>query len=103
MTEFTAQNHECSIQRDLSDDIDKLNLDGSSPHHHSTDSTMTLPPEVWAMVINCKFVYICFISTIYCLYIDTHPTLFVFFKTYHTIRSYHVHQLHVLFYMMHYH
>ena len=59
MTELTAcNNQECSTQRDLSDDIDKLNLDGSSHHQHS-DSTMTLPPEVWAMVINCKFVYIC--------------------------------------------
>ena len=38
-----------------------------------------------------------------CIDIDTYLTSLPSRQTYHTIRSYHVHQLHVLCYMMHYH
>ena len=64
MAECAASEHEDAVMTDLEDGED-YNIDIGDSSSSQSHSTITLPPEVWANVIDCEYCIVCIYFTIY--------------------------------------
>ena len=86
MAECTVSKHEDVVMTDL--DGEDYNIGNSST---SSQSTVTLPTEVWAAVIDCEYIFVVASYTHAARVLISDISSLSFCKTSHAIRLYHVH------------